>query len=210
MGRKLGVTPAETRAKLLAAAAQVFAEHGYDGARVGEIARRAGLTTGAIYAHYGTKAELLAEAVRTHSPDELAGLYESGAIDLLSALRLAGRRLTETDDTEQSLVLEALAGGRRDAEVARLLCHGIAQRERLFALALRRARAAGQVDATVSPEAVARLCTMLAIGGLAVGSLALDDIDPGEWEAVVDRLVDAVRTPGPPTDRTTEITRETP
>ena len=38
----------ETRAALLAAAAEVFAEKGYEGARVAEIARRAGLTTGAI------------------------------------------------------------------------------------------------------------------------------------------------------------------
>ena len=36
-------------ARLLAAAADVFAERGYDGAGVAEIARRAGPTTGAIY-----------------------------------------------------------------------------------------------------------------------------------------------------------------
>ena len=64
VGRKQGVTAAETRAKLLDAAAEVFAAQGYDGARVGEIARRAGLSTGAIYAHYATKAALLADAVR--------------------------------------------------------------------------------------------------------------------------------------------------
>jgi AcrR family transcriptional regulator len=197
VGRRSGVSPAETRAKLLEAAAEVFGEKGYDGARVGEIAKRAGLTTGAIYAHYGTKAELLAEAVRQHSPTALAELYERGGIDLISALRLAGRMLPRPDDRERSLVMEALVGGRRDPEVARLLTRGVAQRERLFALALRRARATGDVDATLSPEAVARLCTMIAVGGLALGALDLDAVDDDDWQVVVDRLIDAVRAPIP-------------
>ena len=206
-----------TRERLLAAAAEVFAEKGYDGARVGEIAKRAGLTTGAIYAHYGTKAELLAEAIRRHSPTALAELYERGGIDLISALRLAGRMLPRPDDRERALVMEALVGGRRDAEVARLLARGVAQRERLFALALRRGRAAGEVDATLSPEAVARLCTMIAVGGLALGVLDLDAVDDDDWQVVVDRLIDAVRAPAP--DRAVpepgapdpaEPTRETP
>ena len=48
-----------TRDRLLDAAAAVFAEKGYDGAGVPEIARRAGLTTGAIYSRFTGKAELL-------------------------------------------------------------------------------------------------------------------------------------------------------
>ena len=49
----------ETRARLVDAAAEVFSERGYDGAGVQEIARRAGLTTGAIYGRFTGKAELL-------------------------------------------------------------------------------------------------------------------------------------------------------
>ena len=40
------------REKLVASAAVVFAEKGYDGAGVAEIARRAGYTTGAIYGRF--------------------------------------------------------------------------------------------------------------------------------------------------------------
>ena len=47
-----GSRPDDTTARLLTAAAEVFAEKGYDGAGVAEIARRAGLTTGAIYSRY--------------------------------------------------------------------------------------------------------------------------------------------------------------
>jgi AcrR family transcriptional regulator len=200
VGRKQGVTPAETRAKLLDAAADVFAEQGYDGARVSEIARRAGLSTGAIYAHYPTKAALLAEAVRTHTPDELSALLASGdADDMLAALRVAGRELG-TDDGIASLVLEAVVAGRRDGEVARLLARGFAERERLIALALRRMRAAGLVDATLAPEAVARVCSMLAIGGLALSGLGLHDVDNADWAVVIDRLVEALAPTDAPSD----------
>ena len=50
------------RERLVEAATAVFAERGYDGARVGDIARRAGLTTGAIYSNFTGKAQLLAAA----------------------------------------------------------------------------------------------------------------------------------------------------
>lgn len=52
-----------TRQKLLDAATQVFLEKGYEGTRVAEIARRAGLTTGAIYGNFDNKADLLTAAL---------------------------------------------------------------------------------------------------------------------------------------------------
>src|SRR5438309_11966919 len=56
--------PATTRDRILAAAAEVFAERGDEGAAVSDIARRAGFTTGAIYGRFRDKAELLLEVVR--------------------------------------------------------------------------------------------------------------------------------------------------
>src|SRR5687767_15926988 len=63
-----------TRERLLAAATAVFCERGYDGAGVQEIARRAGLTTGAIYANFRGKADLLFEAIGARSASELDDL----------------------------------------------------------------------------------------------------------------------------------------
>lgn len=59
--------PSETqRAKLerkerviLEAARTIFVEHGFDGARMQEIARRAGIGEGTIYSYYDSKAELM-------------------------------------------------------------------------------------------------------------------------------------------------------
>ncbi|GAA0446387.1 ScbR family autoregulator-binding transcription factor [Streptomyces stramineus] len=53
---------ARTRQQLLDAAAAVFLECGYEGASMGEITKRAGLTKGAAYFHFSSK-EALARSV---------------------------------------------------------------------------------------------------------------------------------------------------
>ncbi len=54
-----GERRAETRERLLAAAAELFAERGIDGSSVDAIAERAERTSGAIYDHFGGKPGLL-------------------------------------------------------------------------------------------------------------------------------------------------------
>ena len=54
-----GERRAETRERLLAAAAELFAERGVDGSSVDAIAERADRTSGAVYDHFGGKDGLL-------------------------------------------------------------------------------------------------------------------------------------------------------
>ncbi len=76
--------PDSTRQRLLDAASEVFLEKGYEGTRVAEIARRAGLTTGAIYGNFESKADLLTAALASvvdaalaASADDIARLMAS-------------------------------------------------------------------------------------------------------------------------------------
>ena len=55
---------AENRASLVDAAAKVLKEKGFEGAGVIEISARAGLTQGAFYGQFASKADLAAEACR--------------------------------------------------------------------------------------------------------------------------------------------------
>lgn len=52
---------AETRERILAAAGELFRSHGIDGIGVDAVMRRAGLTHGGFYAHFGSKEALAAE-----------------------------------------------------------------------------------------------------------------------------------------------------
>jgi TetR/AcrR family transcriptional regulator len=56
--------PHPTRARILAAATELFAELGYDGAGVDKIARRAGVNKAMLYYHVGDKQELFGAVVR--------------------------------------------------------------------------------------------------------------------------------------------------
>src|SRR4051812_47694437 len=96
MGRVAGLAPHETRERVLDAAATVFAEQGFEGARVAQIAQAAGLSVGAIYNHYGSKAELLAAVVERHSAAELSQLMASEhATGVLDLIEVVGQRLEE-------------------------------------------------------------------------------------------------------------------
>jgi TetR/AcrR family transcriptional regulator, transcriptional repressor for nem operon len=54
---------AENRAALIRAASKLFRERGIDGVGVAEISKEAGLTHGALYAHFKSKEELALEAL---------------------------------------------------------------------------------------------------------------------------------------------------
>ena len=68
--KKPGEVP--TRERLIAAAIDVFAEGGFRGASITDIAARAGISGPGVYKHFATKADLLIQAAR-HSLDSVSG-----------------------------------------------------------------------------------------------------------------------------------------
>jgi AcrR family transcriptional regulator len=60
-----------TRARLLDAARQVFAQRGYHAASLDEIAREAGATTGAIYSNFAGKEELFLALFEDHIASQI-------------------------------------------------------------------------------------------------------------------------------------------
>ena len=115
--------PPRPDARLLEAAAEVFAEQGYDGAGVQEIARRAGLTTGAIYSRSRGKAELLLEAIDSRQPTSstsCSASTASRATPPTSSPRSPGATSSTPrrgDRTGNALLLEAFVAARRDPEI---------------------------------------------------------------------------------------------
>ncbi|HOD97892.1 MAG TPA: TetR/AcrR family transcriptional regulator [Syntrophales bacterium] len=71
-----------TTARILDAATDIFAEAGFNGARMDEIARRAGVNKAMIYYHIGAKEALYAEVLHGvigHVADSISACIETGA-----------------------------------------------------------------------------------------------------------------------------------
>jgi AcrR family transcriptional regulator len=97
----------DARAALLAAAAEVFAQRGFQGASVDEIAARAGYSKGALYWHFETKHELFF-ALMEQSVDapahEMIELLETAPAEQDMAPE-ASRRFVELIARQRELLL---------------------------------------------------------------------------------------------------------
>jgi AcrR family transcriptional regulator len=189
MGRIAGVAAAQTRERLLRAAADAFAARGYEGTRVADIAAAAGVSNGALYAHFTSKADLLVEALRTHGRQVLADLFaaepERSVIDLLLVI---GRQLLKRRDPSGYLVVEAMVAARRDRDVGRPMRDYVGERIDWLADLMRVAQIDGEVDPELSPDALAHFCLLLAMGS-AVVTPDLHAVDDREWARLLSRVV---------------------
>lgn len=195
MGRIAGITSEAVRERLLQAAAEVFVERGYEGAGTAEIARRAGLSVGAIYSNYGTKAELLGHAIAAHVPNRLADLFAAESADTAVAVfRELARGLPHRTGEHGAMFIESFAAARRDPDVARMITGGI--RGHLTELAETVELALPEHH--LRPEAIAYFCMTVVLGSLVMNALELPSPDPGAWAAVIDHFVGSVREPPEP------------
>jgi AcrR family transcriptional regulator len=193
MGRVAGLTAEATRQRVLDAAAAVFAEQGYEGARVAQIAKAAGLSVGAIYNHWESKAELLAAVVERHSAEELTQLLASEQpATVLDIVAARGRQLDDGPPAAP-LLAEVILAARRDPEVGRVLRREVLQQEAVLTDLVRFGQSAGEVVDDVDPDAVARFCLMLGLGSLLVRAMDLPSTDHAAWAAFIDRLTDGFR-----------------
>jgi AcrR family transcriptional regulator len=188
MGRIAGVTAAETRDRLLRAAADVFARRGYDGTRVADIAAAAGVSNGALYTHFGSKAELLVAALRTHGRQLLAELFAAEPDRSITELLLIiGRSLPRRRDPCGDLVVEGLAAARRDEDVARPMRDYVGERADWIGDLIRVAQADGEIDPALSPVALTHFCLLLVIGsGLVTADL--HRVSDEDWSALLGRI----------------------
>lgn len=190
-----GSTAGETRERLVAAAAEVFAERGYEGAGVQEIARRAGLTTGAIYSRYSGKAELLFEAIRGAATPKLDELFavDAGKDSASELIREAGEQLIcRRPDPKQGLLLEAFVAARRDPEVAALMRDHLLQLRKLFARLIDFGQRREDIDPELDSRALVHFCQAVALGFLLYETVDVPQPPGDAWGELIGRLVAAM------------------
>jgi AcrR family transcriptional regulator len=195
MGRIAGVTAEETRERLLLAAADVFARRGYDGTRVADIAVAADVSSGALYAHFASKAELLVAALRRHGRRLLAeALAADPGRPATDLLLLLGQRLHHLRDARGYLIVEALVAARRDEDVARQMRDYVGERGDRLAELVRAGQEGGELDPSLSPGALAHFCLLLAMGSALV-TPDLHAVTEEEWSALLTRVIAGLAPP---------------
>jgi AcrR family transcriptional regulator len=195
--------PDPTTRRLVVAAAEVFAEKGYEGAGVAEIARRAGFTTGAIYSRFSGKAELLAAAIDACTQDEFDQLFaqhafEGRATDLLATV--GSHLVTRPQQPGRALLLEAFAAARRNPEVARLLREHLVERSARMASLIDASKTSGLVDPAFDTRSIVHFAHAVGLGFLLFEAIGAENPDPASWEQLVQRVVSSVVPPDESTE----------
>ncbi|MEQ8716993.1 MAG: helix-turn-helix domain-containing protein [Acidimicrobiales bacterium] len=180
---------------LVAAAAQLFAERGYERAGVADIAARAGVTTGAIYSRFDGKAALLAAAVDANLTRDLAELVRLD-LEPTEILTRLGEGLVSGDVGANSLLLEAFALARREPAFADLLRQHVDEAGRRLGDLVERAKLAGTVDVTVDTAAVVAFSLSLAFGSALIASVGVATPSHDGWDQLIGRLVAATAAAG--------------
>jgi TetR/AcrR family fatty acid metabolism transcriptional regulator len=149
----------DKRARILDAAVRVFAERGFFGATVAEIARAAGVADGTIYLYFKNK------------DDVLLRLFDEKMTELLGEAKAAAAQEGTSSARLARLVQLHLALVEKDPELAQVLIVELRQsaqflkaegRQKLaayldvFGQIVREGQEAGEFDPSVSPQTVKR------------------------------------------------------
>ncbi|MBX7550437.1 ScbR family autoregulator-binding transcription factor [Streptomyces sp. NPDC004232] len=183
---------ARTRATLMCAAAEVFAESGFAGASVSRIAERAGLTLGAVYFHFKSKEELAREIVRSQPdlvvpPQDSQGLQHAVDVTLTWAYQLLGDPVLQ-------------AGARLVMDQEQFVPKNENSHQQWMSIMLRDFRDAlslGELNPGVDVEAYARLVVNACTGAQMHAQLETSRSDlPKRVEEVWRCLLPAIAVPG--------------
>lgn len=192
-----------TRDSLIKATIEIFRAQGYEGTRVKEVAKRCGLTTGAVYSNFGSKDELLAEAMWDASGRSLdEPLYEGiGAPDSASErLRMVVGNILQAKNRD--LHVEAIVATRRSSHFAQVfLDQGKKRRGKLRAL-IQRGIDEGEFDKDLDLDTAAHLILSILSGVALLGVLPyVEALNEDAWKSMINKLIDSWRPNSTPESR---------
>ncbi len=170
---------AHTRSRLLEAAARVYARFGFAGATLEEVASDAGFTKGAVYAHFGSKENLLLALVEEHLAGQIAEQLELVDRERATWERpLAGsERWMESLQREPDrfrLFVELWAQAQRDEQLRSRLAAALAQLRATFAGFAATSSADAGLELS-SPRTYEQFANVMLALGLGLGMLELTD-----------------------------------
>jgi AcrR family transcriptional regulator len=177
----------KTRERILSAAARLFAELGFASASMPAIAEQSGITAGAIYRHFDSKAELLLEVVRQslRSAPVSARASEHGKIDVGALPEVAASYVAADLKQTRQLSLEVHAAASRDPSVASLLSEYLDDLKRQISEGITDAQRAGKADAGLDADLTAQLYATVILGLNHMDTLDPERVGDPKWRAFV-------------------------
>jgi AcrR family transcriptional regulator len=175
---------------LIEAALAEFSEKGYEAATVTGIAERAGVTTGALYAHFQGKLDLLLQALGLTPAHELfENLAEVATQPWTRVAHLLGENMAAAPDHSTLLLLDAIVAARRDPRVAEILRDGLATYETTMTRATEAGVVLGLLDPGLPAEDLSRVLILLALGRLVVAAIDAPAPSGDAYERIAELLL---------------------
>jgi AcrR family transcriptional regulator len=193
-------TRAQTRARLLQAASEVFAKDGYDRASLDDVAAAAGLTTGAVYSSFASKDELFYALMRERIDERLA--LVAAAVDRQTTLqdttRDAGAGLVELIFSQADwhlLFIEFWARAVRDPSLRKEFARQRRAARELIARFLEQQAAQLGIELPAPADQLA-VAVLALSNGIAIEQLAdPDTVDPSVFGTTLGLLLDGLAMP---------------
>jgi AcrR family transcriptional regulator len=174
----------QTRAAIIAAARELFEQHGYEAVRIAEISKAAGVAHGSLYTYFGSKFEILQAVADAFNSTMLNASYpqQRGDASTIGRIREATRNYFQAYGVHAKMFDVLAEVSRRHPEMAEL---GLRLRDPFvdrIARGIERLQREGAVDAGLDARLVANL-----LGGMIEQSARLQHMgERVDREAVID------------------------
>jgi len=180
-----------TKERLMAAAIDVVGDVGVNQARASEIARRAGLTTGAIYSNYRTKEELIAAAMLVRHEQLFQEALGTGGpgIPLSSTLI---RILTSNEDSANRVLLEVAAAASRDPDLGERFRMHLQRRVEAISELVDAEKRSGRISQEIDTASLSYLLNLIGLGNVFAQALQTPRPDGDAIESTLSRLGAAI------------------
>ena len=193
----------ETTRRLLEQAAEEFIERGYELARVSDIARRAGLTSGAVYGRWPHKTDVIVaaldyifEQILPEGQLKGAGADTMTPPDIMARL---GDSLLSMDERRDVLV-QVFGSARNNDAIRERLQEFLNEEARQLGRVIEEGKQAGFCDPAYSTAAMAFLSQALGIGAHLLLAGGLDDSyvpSDSDWNTLLQSMINAVNSHPP-------------
>jgi AcrR family transcriptional regulator/RimJ/RimL family protein N-acetyltransferase len=197
-----GVPPDEDiRRQIIDVAAELFAQHGYEGVGVRQVAQEVGVSQYRVRKLTGGRAQLfaavMAEKVSSDAADRIARAVESpDEQPPLAAIVAAGAAVFAAPERSWDLLeLEALTRSHRDPELREIESVRMQQRWDNMRAVVAKVREAGGIDADVDDDALAHFSLTLSVGLAMLDPAITHKPSQQSWDAMIARIGTAMAPP---------------